>query len=72
MHIICCLALALVLPALVGKMIIQSPPELAAFFVQKYGEAGIPYGIANYGVVPYGKVVSGEVGTPQFLEDCRY
>lgn len=42
-----------------SKMAIQSPPELSAYFAEKYGEAGIPYSIANYGIVPYGKVISG-------------
>ena len=42
-----------------AKMVVQSPPELAAFFSAKYGDSGIPYSIANYGIVPYGKVISG-------------
>jgi hypothetical protein len=32
----------------------------------------VPYSIANYGIVPYGKVISGELGIPEFLEDCLY
>jgi hypothetical protein len=67
------LLLLVVSLATVGaKMIIQSPPELSAHFSSKYGEAGIPYSIANYGIVPYGKVISGEMGIPEFLEDCIY
>jgi hypothetical protein len=40
-------------------MYIQSPPELAEYFVKKYPLGNVPYSIANYGDVPYGKVVSG-------------
>jgi hypothetical protein len=40
-------------------MYIQSPSQLAEYFVNKYPKGNIPYSIANYGDVPYGKVVSG-------------
>ena len=42
-----------------STMYIQSPPALAQYFVNKYPKGNIPYSIANYGDVPYGKVVSG-------------
>ncbi len=42
-----------------STMYIQSPPQLAEYFVNKYPKGNIPYSIANYGDVPYGKVVSG-------------
>ncbi len=45
--------------ATLSKMIIQSPPALIDYFNSKYANGYIPYSIANYGVVPYGKTVSG-------------
>lgn len=53
-------------------MKIQSPSILADFFASKYPGGEIPYSIANYGVVPYGKTLSGEVGVPSVLEDCVF
>jgi hypothetical protein len=53
------LSLLLLLTLVAAKMVIQSPPELSAYFAEKYGQSGIPYSIANYGIVPYGKVISG-------------
>jgi hypothetical protein len=53
-------------------MRIQSPSKLADFFASKYPGGEIPYSIANYGVVPYGKTLSGEVGVPSVLEDCVF
>lgn len=50
-----------------AKMLVQSPPELSIFFEKKYAGKGIPYSIANYGVVPYGKTVSGKLGIPSVL-----
>jgi hypothetical protein len=50
-----------------GKMIVQSPPELVSYFNNKYASGSLPYSIANYGIVPYGKVISGEIGVPEFL-----
>lgn len=44
---------------LTAKMMVQSPAALAAFFADKYPDGSIPYSIANYGIVPYGKVISG-------------
>ncbi len=52
-------SLLFLLTIVASKMVIQSPPELSAYFATKYGESGIPYSIANYGIVPYGKVISG-------------
>lgn len=54
------------------KLSIQSPAKLSAIFASKYGEDGIPYSIANYGSVPYGKSIAGSVGVPSVLEDCLY
>lgn len=42
-----------------SKMIVQSPSELVQFFAEKYQNGDIPYSIANYGNVPYGKTLSG-------------
>lgn len=55
---------ALILAQVAAKMVVQSPAELATYFADKYPDGGIPYSIANYGVVPYGKVISGEIGLP--------
>lgn len=55
-----------------AKMTIQAPQQLAAYFSNKYGAAGIPYSVANYGIVPYSKTVSGAIGTPSVLEDCVF
>ncbi len=43
----------------ISKMIVQSPSELVQFFAKKYPNGDIPYSIANYGNVPYGKTLSG-------------
>ena len=45
-----------------GKLVIVSPPSLKKFFLDKYGAGniiGIPYSIANYGDIPYGKSIVG-------------
>lgn len=42
-----------------AKMMVQSPSELASYFADKYPDGSIPYSIANYGIIPYGKVISG-------------
>jgi hypothetical protein len=42
-----------------SRMIVQSPPALVELFAIKYPEGDIPFSIANYGVVPYGKTISG-------------
>lgn len=65
MHI--SLLIALMVTLVAGTMKIQSPPELAAFFSTKYPDGSIPYSIANYGNVPYGKTISGEIGIPSVL-----
>ena len=54
------------------KLIIQSPQQLADAFNSKYKGGEIPYSIANYGAVPYGKTISGEIAIPSVLEDCVY
>lgn len=55
-----------------SKLTIQSPSGLAAIFATKYGDKGVPYSLANYGIVPYGKTIVGRVGVPSVLEDCAY
>lgn len=54
----------MIIMQITAKMVVQSPQELAAYFADKYPEGSIPYSIANYGIVPYGKVISGEIGLP--------
>jgi len=51
----------------VTHMIVQSPPALVEIFSAKYPDGKIPFSIANYGVVPYGKTISGQIGTPSVL-----
>ena len=61
-----------VLVSVQSTMYIQSPAELAEYFVNKYPKGNIPFSIANYGDVPYGKVVSGQIGIPEFLQVCVF
>ena len=44
-----------------SRLNIISPPELKDYFNQKYGNdsEGIPYSIANFGDVPYGRTLTG-------------
>jgi hypothetical protein len=56
------LILAILLFFTLGKLVIVSPPTLKKFFLDKYGAGniiGIPYSIANYGDIPYGKSIVG-------------
>lgn len=50
---------AMLIVQLTAKMMVQSPSELASYFSNKYPDGSIPYSIANYGIIPYGKVISG-------------
>lgn len=60
--------LAITLPLLTNcKIIIQAPTDLAAKIQSKHGDKGIPYSIANYGIVPYGKTISGKLAVPSVL-----
>lgn len=59
MRVPLCLLLIALTARLSAKMVVQGPPELAEYFRQRYGDEGLPYGIANYGLVPYGKTISG-------------
>ena len=43
-----------------SKLIIQSPPELKKWVEDKHPD-GIPYNVANYGDVPFGKSMSGKI-----------
>ena len=51
---------------------IMSPQSLVEVFMKKYNESSIPFSIANYGDVPYGKTISGEGALPSVLEDCAF
>ena len=48
------------------------PESLVNFFKEKYHAGNVPFSIANYGDVPYGKTISGEIGLPSVLEDCVF
>ncbi len=54
-----------------SKLIIQSPPQLQAQLQTLYPD-GIPYSIANYGDVPFGKTLTGNLYMPRFLDNCEY
>lgn len=43
-----------------SKLIIQSPAELKKWVEDKHPD-GIPYSVANYGDVPFGKSMSGKI-----------
>ena len=49
---------------------VVSPESLVEYFREKYHTGNVPFSIANYGEVPYGKTISGEIGVPTVLEDC--
>ena len=53
-------------------MRIVHPESLSNFFKEKYHAGNVPFSIANYGDVPYGKTISGEIGLPSVLEDCVF
>ena len=62
------IAMCLALPVLaLSRMIVQAPSAAVDYFQQKYPNGEIPYSLANYGAVPYGKTISGEVGLPSVL-----
>ena len=44
-----------------SRLNIISPPELKEYFNEKYANdiKGIPYSIANFGDVPYGRTLTG-------------
>ena len=63
---------AVLICAVSSKMIVQAPSSAVAMFAVKYPNGEIPYSIANYGAVPYGKTISGQIGTPSVLEDCIF
>lgn len=51
---------------------IQSPLALKEFFQQRYNttNASIPFSLANYGDIPYGKTLTGKLVLPEILENC--
>ena len=59
--------LLLALNSVHSKLTIQAPQDLAAYFNNKYGPDGIPYSIANYGIVPYSKTISGSIAISSVL-----
>ena len=50
----------------------QSPLALKEFFQAKYNitNGSIPFSLANYGDIPYGKTISGKIALPEILENC--
>ena len=59
MHIVGLVGLCFVIWIVNGDLRVQAPSKLAEFFSEKYEGGLIPYSIANYGDVPYGKMLSG-------------
>ncbi len=57
---------------IITKLIVHAPHNVSDYFNNKYGSDGIPYSIANYGHVPYGKSISGQISIPSVWEDCIY
>jgi hypothetical protein len=57
-----------------SHLVIRSPVSLKKYFAEKYGpnSNGIPYSLANFGDVPYGRTIVGELATPSVLENCIY
>jgi hypothetical protein len=53
------LLLAGLVNIIAAKLQIQSPSTLRSYFDNKYNGKGIPYSIANFGDVPYGKSIIG-------------
>ena len=52
-----------------SDLVIRSPVSLKKYFSDKYGlnSNGIPYSLANFGDVPYGRTIVGELATPTVL-----
>ena len=57
-----------------SNIMITLPQSLNRSLTEKYKDKGgrIPYSIANYVEVPYGKMISGFIATSEVLEDCVY
>ena len=53
--------LALLLTCTLSDLVIRSPLSLNKYFTEKYGakSTGIPYSLANFGDVPYGRAIVG-------------
>jgi|LakMenEpi03Aug12_release.lakeMendotaPanAssembly.Ray.scaffolds.fasta_scaffold4487996_1 hypothetical protein len=52
-----------------SDLVIRSPDSLKTYFANKYGSksTGIPYSLANFGDVPYGRTIVGELAMPTVL-----
>lgn len=68
------LIISLLLTLTTSNLVIRSPASLKKYFTDKYGEnsTGIQYSLANFGDVPYGRSIVGELTTPTVLENCVY
>ena len=64
--------IALLSGCIQSRFIIKSPPELAKIINEKHPE-GIPYSVANYGDIPFGKSLGGTIYLPTSVEEnCIY
>lgn len=63
------LIFTLLLCCALSDLVIRSPVSLKTYFANKYGSNsnGIPYSLANFGDVPYGRTIVGELATPTVL-----
>lgn len=63
------LIFTLLLCCALSDLVIRSPLTLKKYFAEKYGPNlnGIPYSVANFGDVPYGRTIVGELTTPTVL-----
>ncbi len=71
MKLFCLLSLALLLSLSLADLRFVSPYDLAQHFSELYPYE-IPYSIANFGDVPYGRSLTGTLATPLYLENCIY
>lgn len=64
------IAFVLIITITTANLKVRAPQTLVDFFEDKYPNGSIPYSLANYGKVPYGKTISAQLGIPEVLEDC--
>lgn len=66
------LALMILSTCVYARLEIKSPPELAKIVKERHPN-GIPYSVANYGDVPFGKSLVGNIYLPEsYMENCIF
>jgi hypothetical protein len=66
------LILAVAITTSVAQLVVRTPTALQELFAKKYKDGQIPYSLANFGEVPYGKTIIGEMSIPSVLMDCVF